>query len=78
MLLDVWQFFIYIVIIFMLQYSYKLYFVYSMVSKGHIVLKHSVPHFRPNFRGIVSWVAELNAALLPWYQRENMKILINN
>ena len=33
------------------------------VSKGNLVVTHSVPHASSEFQDIVCWVVELNAAL---------------
>ena len=35
----------------------------SRVARGNLVLRHAVPHFPPNSRGIACCVAELHAAL---------------
>ena len=37
-------------------------------------VRHSVPHLLPNSGGIACLVAELNAALLPRHQSEEMEI----
>ena len=37
---------------------------YSWVYTENLVLRHFVPHFPPNFRGIACLLAKLNAALL--------------
>ena len=55
-----------------------MYPAHSRVGRGNIVIRYSVPHFPPNFRGIACWMAEFNAGLLLWCQSEEMKILRNN
>ena len=50
--------------------SFTLYHAYSKVGRGNTPFP--IP---PNSGGIVCWVAELNARLLPWCQSEEMKIL---
>ena len=58
--------------------SSTLYPTYSNIDRGNLVLRHSVPMYRRFFRGIASWVAQLNAGVLPWRQSEEMKILRHN
>ena len=59
-------------------FSFTLYPVYRRVSRGNLVLRYSVLHFPPHFRGTECWVAELNAAFLAWNQSEEIKMLISN
>ena len=50
--------------IFIFCFSFKLYFVYSNVGRGNLVLRHSVPHFLPIFCDITRLrvvESELNA-----------------
>ena len=45
------------------SFSFMLYHAHNRVGRGNLELRHSVPHFQPNYEGIACWVAEVNAAL---------------
>ena len=42
-------------------FSFTLYLVYSWVCSGSLVLRHSDSHLASNSRGVLYWVAKLNA-----------------
>ena len=46
--------------------------------QNNLVLRHSVLHFLSNFWVIACWRAKPSTTLLPWYQSEEIKTLINN
>ena len=56
--------------IYSIFFSFTLYPANSRVGWGNLVLRHSVPHFLPNSRGIAYWVAEIavgvNDSMMSW------------